>query len=140
MRKIFLLLSLAFVHAGYSQSLTVDYIMRDPKWMGTSPTNAFWSHDSKTVYFNWNPQKNISDSLYAFAINATAPEKANTNIFERNNALSNAVYNAAGTQMVYGFRGDTSVQYISPRKPYTICVPWRYILDRCKNKQNWSLS
>lgn len=106
MRKIFLLLSLAFVHAGYSQSLTVDYIMRDPKWMGTSPSNAFWSHDSKTVYFNWNPQKNISDSLYAFAINATAPEKANANILERNNALSNAVYNAAGTQMVYGFRGD----------------------------------
>lgn len=106
MRKIFLLLSLAFVHAGYSQSLTVDYIMRDPKWMGTSPSNAFWSHDSKTVYFNWNPQKNISDSLYAFAINATAPEKANTNILERNNALSNSVYNAAGTQMVYGFRGD----------------------------------
>lgn len=106
MRKIFLLLSLAFVHAGYSQSLTVDYIMRDPKWMGTSPSNAFWSHDSKTVYFNWNPQKNISDSLYAFAINATAPEKANANILDRNNALSNAVYNAAGTQMVYGFRGD----------------------------------
>lgn len=106
MRKILLLLSLAFVHAGYSQSLTVDYIMRDPKWMGTSPTNAFWSHDSKTVYFNWNPQKNISDSLYAFAINATAPEKVNPNILERNNALNNAVYNAAGTQMVYGFRGD----------------------------------
>ena len=106
MRKILLLLSLAYVYAGYSQSLTVDYIMRDPKWMGTSPTNAFWSHDSKTVYFNWNPQKNISDSLYAFAINATAPEKVNPNILERNNALNNAVYNAAGTQMVYGFRGD----------------------------------
>ena len=106
MRKIFLLLSLAFVHAGFSQSLTVDYIMRDPKWMGTSPSNAFWSHDSKTVYFNWNPQKNISDSLYAFAINATAPEKANSNIIEKNNALSNAVYNTAGTQIVYGFRGD----------------------------------
>ena len=87
MRKIFLLLSLALVHVGYSQSLTVDYIMRDPKWMGTSPSNAFWSNDSKTVYFNWNPQKQISDSLYAFAINATAPEKANSNIIEKNNAF-----------------------------------------------------
>ena len=100
------MLSLALVHVGYSQSLTVDYIMRDPKWMGTSPSNAFWSHDSKIVYFNWNPQKNISDSLYAFAIHATAPEKANSNIIEKNNALSNAVYNTAGTQLVYGFRGD----------------------------------
>lgn len=106
MRKILLLLSLAYVYAGYSQTLTVDHIMRDSKWMGTSPSNAFWSHDSKTVYFNWNPQQQVSDSLYAFAITATAPEKANTNIIERNNALNNAVYNVAGTQMVYGFRGD----------------------------------
>ncbi|MBS4065742.1 MAG: DPP IV N-terminal domain-containing protein, partial [Chitinophagaceae bacterium] len=106
MRKILLLLSLAYVYAGYSQTLTVDHIMRDPKWMGTSPSNAFWSHDSKTVYFNWNPQQQVSDSLYAFAITATAPEKANSNILERNNALNNAVYNSAGTQMVYGFRGD----------------------------------
>ena len=106
MRKIFLLLFIATSANSFAQSLTVDYIMRDPKWMGTSPSNMFWSNDSKTVYFNWNPQKNISDSLYAYALNATAPEKANNQIIERNNALNNAVYNLAGTQMVYGFRGD----------------------------------
>ncbi len=32
--------------------LTVDTIMQDPKWMGTSPTNVFWSEDGAWVYFN----------------------------------------------------------------------------------------
>lgn len=106
MRKILVLLFITCSLQVFAQPLTVDRIMRDPKWMGTSPSNAFWSNDSKTVYFNWNPQKNSSDSLYAFSINGTAPEKANNAIIERNSALNNAIYNLAGTQMVYAFRGD----------------------------------
>ena len=106
MRKIFLLVFITSSLQVFAQSLTVDHIMRDPKWMGTSPSNLFWSNDSKTVFFNWNPQKNSSDSLYAFSINATAPEKANNTIIERNSALNNAVYNLSGTQVVYAFRGD----------------------------------
>lgn len=106
MRKILVLLFITSSLQVFAQPLTVDHIMRDPKWIGTSPSNAFWSNDSKTVYFNWNPQKNISDSLYAFSINGTAPEKANNSIIERNSALNNAISNLAGTQMVYAFRGD----------------------------------
>ena len=106
MRKIFLLVFITTSLQMFAQPLTVDHIMRDPKWMGTSPSNLFWSNDSKTVFFNWNPQKNISDSLYAFSTNATAPEKANNTIIERNSALNNAVYNLSGTQMVYALRGD----------------------------------
>lgn len=52
-------------------SLTVETIMQDPKgWVGTSPTNPFWSDDSRTLYFSWNPPGNNgkdspkSDSLY----------------------------------------------------------------------------
>lgn len=50
MRKFILLLFIAVSTNSFAQSLTVDYIMRDPKWMGTSPSNVFWSHDSKTVF------------------------------------------------------------------------------------------
>ncbi|MDP1972176.1 MAG: prolyl oligopeptidase family serine peptidase [Sediminibacterium sp.] len=106
MRKIFLFLFITSSINAFAQPLTVDHIMRDPKWMGTSPSNVFWSNDSKTVFFNWNPQKNSSDSLYAYALNTSAPEKANNGIIERNSALNNAGYNLAGTQMVYAFRGD----------------------------------
>lgn len=45
--------------------LTVETIMQDPKnWVGTSPTSPFWSDDSKTLYFSWNPDKATGDSLY----------------------------------------------------------------------------
>ena len=37
--------------------LTVEQIMRDPKWIGTSPSEIFWSYDSKAINFRWNPEK-----------------------------------------------------------------------------------
>ncbi|MCF0048929.1 prolyl oligopeptidase family serine peptidase [Dyadobacter sp. LJ53] len=64
--------------------LTVEKIMRDPKkWMGTSPTEIAWSEDSKTIYFNWNPDKNAGDSLYGYdlsskKINKIAPAERRT--------------------------------------------------------------
>jgi hypothetical protein len=47
-----LLLSAFFCNA----QLTVEKIMKDPKWIGTSPSNVFWSQDSKSVFFSWNPK------------------------------------------------------------------------------------
>lgn len=50
--------------------------MQDPKiWVGTSPSNIFWSSDSKTVYFSWNPDKNPVDSLYKITLDSTEPQK-----------------------------------------------------------------
>lgn len=48
--------------------LTVEKIMRDPKWMGVAPTNPFWSEDGSKVYFSWNPDKATSDSLYVYDV------------------------------------------------------------------------
>ena len=65
-------------------TLTVEKIMRDPKqWIGTSPTDIAWSEDSKVIYFNWNPDKNLADSLYGYdlsskKINKTAPAERKT--------------------------------------------------------------
>ncbi|MHA0111163.1 hypothetical protein ACXYUI_29140, partial [Klebsiella pneumoniae] len=76
MKKILLAITLLVVVTTHAQ-LTVEKIMADTRWMGTSPSNVFWSSDNKTVFFNWNPQKNISDSLYSYTLGATAPQKAN---------------------------------------------------------------
>ena len=46
--------------------LTIEKIMRDPKWIGSSPTNVRWSPDNKFIYFNWNPQGALFDSLYCY--------------------------------------------------------------------------
>lgn len=70
--KLFLFTSLLYTNYLQAQSLaplTVEKIMRDPKmWIGTSPSDITWGDDSKTVYFNWNPDKNPSDSLYAYSL------------------------------------------------------------------------
>ncbi len=51
--------------------LTVETIMQDPKnWVGTAPSSPFWSDDSKTLYFSWNPDKATSDSLYKVTFTA----------------------------------------------------------------------
>jgi dipeptidyl aminopeptidase/acylaminoacyl peptidase len=67
MKKLFtplLLLVFTGVSAQKLEVLTVEKIMRDPKWMGVSPSNIRWSNDSKKIYFNWNPDKAERDELY----------------------------------------------------------------------------
>ena len=67
MKHLFALLLLLTTVATYAQKplLTVETIMQDPKnWVGISPSNPFWSDDSKTLYFSWNPDKATADSLY----------------------------------------------------------------------------
>lgn len=86
--------------------LTVEKIMRDPKkWIGTSPTEISWSEDSKTIYFNWNPDKNAADSLYGYdlsskKINKIAPAD------RRTLPAKSDVLNKQKTQRLYEKNGD----------------------------------
>jgi dipeptidyl aminopeptidase/acylaminoacyl peptidase len=75
------LLSLCLITALLSASaqqqrptLDVPYIMRD-QWIGNSPSRFFWSPDSKTLYFSWNPEKADADSLYAISPTEPTPRK-----------------------------------------------------------------
>ncbi|TDQ19121.1 dipeptidyl aminopeptidase/acylaminoacyl peptidase [Algoriphagus boseongensis] len=69
-RKLFLLpIMLCYLAPAQAQTpLSVDYIMRDPKWMGTFPSSPIWSEDSKTVFFNYNLENDPSDSLYKIVL------------------------------------------------------------------------
>jgi hypothetical protein len=68
MKKIFTLLFISgcwyTASAQKLEKLTVESIMRDPKWMGTQPTNVSWSEDSKKIYFTWNPENKGRDAQY----------------------------------------------------------------------------
>src|SRR5476649_2025581 len=68
MKRIFTLLllsgSIVSVRAQKLDKLTVENIMRDPKWMGTQPTNVSWSEDSKKITFTWNPENKGRDAQY----------------------------------------------------------------------------
>ncbi|MEN9685749.1 MAG: hypothetical protein RLZZ28_1535 [Bacteroidota bacterium] len=89
-----------------AQQLSVEKIMKDPKWIGVSPSNPFWSTDSKSLFFNWNPENKTADSVYTFTLGETEPKKAAYQAAQKATALNNAVYNNSNTQMLYVYRGD----------------------------------
>ncbi|MCC9168167.1 prolyl oligopeptidase family serine peptidase [Pontibacter sp. XAAS-A31] len=85
--------------------LSVEKIMRDPKWIGTSPSNIFWSEDGKKIYFSWNPEGNRSDSLYSATADGKNIKKVSPQ--ERRSLPSPyGSYNKAETKKVYEKNGD----------------------------------
>ena len=91
---------------GQAPTLTVEYIMRDPKWIGTSPSNPFWSPDSQTLYFSWNPEKAPADSLYALSLSEIQPRKVNAAEKDRLSQTGRYQYNADRSLALYTYRGD----------------------------------
>jgi len=108
MKKIFTFLLLISCTATFAQKLdklTVEKIMRDPKWIGTSPTNIYWSDDSKNIYFNWNPDKAERDALYAITPTNTTPQKVSLET-RRNLRPQSGEWNKKRTVKLYDKNGD----------------------------------
>ncbi|KYP15431.1 prolyl oligopeptidase family serine peptidase [Flavihumibacter sp. CACIAM 22H1] len=86
--------------------LTVEKIMKDPSWIGSSPSNLQWGADGTTLYFDWNPDNAPADSLYFIRKGTTDPQKLPA--AQRKDLLfaRNLVYNQAGTQYLYTKDGD----------------------------------
>ncbi|WP_421941793.1 prolyl oligopeptidase family serine peptidase [Pedobacter sp.] len=85
--------------------LTVEKIMRDPKWMGVSPSNYHWSADSKTLFFNWNPEKKAKDELFKISTSSTKILKALEKEDEKN-PNQNYIYNGDNTLGLFERNGD----------------------------------
>ncbi|MBK0382703.1 S9 family peptidase [Pedobacter sp. SD-b] len=85
--------------------LTVDKIMRNPVWMGTSPTEIQWSADSKTIYFQWNPEAEGKSSTYFITTSNLNPQKLNKQQ-EKNLPSFTGVLNKAKNQKLYEKNGD----------------------------------
>lgn len=117
--KKMMLLSFALIPLlGISQttSLTVEKIMQDPKWIGTSPSSPFWSVSSDTLYFYWNPEKHLSDSLYFITLQNHQPQKAAP--LQKKNILSSSAitYNKGRDAFVFAMSGDIFYKTIKPEK------------------------
>tara|TARA_R110000796_G_scaffold35017_3_gene90161 strand:- start:139931 stop:142309 length:2379 start_codon:yes stop_codon:yes gene_type:complete len=48
--------------------LTIKEIMKGDDFIGHLPSNVNWSLDGNTIYFDWNPDGAISDSLYSYQL------------------------------------------------------------------------
>ena len=110
MKKTFFYLFLLLATRAYSQStispLTVEKIMRDPQWIGTSPANPSWSTDGKYLFFNWNPEKAVADSLYYITTADLTPQKTNYAFRKSLPDVNSVRYNTKRTHYVYTNGGD----------------------------------
>ena len=104
------LLSFCFLGAFAQSKLTVDKIMQDPKWIGTSPSNISWSEDSKNIYFNWNPEKTLGDSLYAYNLQNLKTEKLSAK--QRDKLSPAGAYSNDLTKKVFVKEGDLYLHFL----------------------------
>jgi len=100
--------------------LTVDKIMRDPKWIGTSPSNPTWSVDGKTIYFSWNPEKATSDSLYFITLDYRKPQKAT--LLQKRTLISadDITYNSNRSAYTYMKDGDVFYTELKSARTRTV--------------------
>ncbi len=111
MKKTFVLFcciwitGLPLLHAQLD-TLTVEKIMHDPKWIGSSPSAPKWSADGDRLYFLWNPDGRPADSLYAFDVKANTIEQVQASAKPNILYADHLVYNQKRTQYVYAIDGD----------------------------------
>jgi dipeptidyl aminopeptidase/acylaminoacyl peptidase len=110
MRIRFTLSLLLFVSALSAQKtlmpLTVGKIMRDQKWIGTSPSNPYWSANGRYLFFSWNPDGAAADSVYYITLTDRTPKKASYEMRQAIPSLNSITYNAAKTAFAYTKDGD----------------------------------
>ena len=102
------------------EKLTVEKIMRDPKWMGASPSNISWSPDGQYLYFNWNPDNAPSDSIYFISLSNHIPQKASVSQKQNLITSESVTWNEARTAYVYAKNGD--VFFADTKTGRTKCI------------------
>jgi len=110
MTRILLLMVLFCADAAYGQnpkdSLTIEKIMQDPKWIGTSPSDIYWNYNGKSVYFKWNPEKSVSDSVYEYFLSTREIRKTSYAEGQRSRAIHDGVYDHGRNRIAYAYNDD----------------------------------
>jgi dipeptidyl aminopeptidase/acylaminoacyl peptidase len=123
MKKLLTLFFIASATASYAQQLqklTIEKIMSDSKWMGTSPDNVRWSDDSKNVYFTWNPENAERASVYTITTGNTKPQKVM--LEARREIVTGGTWNKAHTVKLFERNGDIFLSDIKIGKITPIAV------------------
>lgn len=83
--------------------------MAGDKWIGHQPGSPWWSEDSRKIYFQWNPENNLSDSLYSYNLNTNRLEKVSPTK-RRELPPGNVVYDNKRNRMLYVNNGDLFIR------------------------------
>lgn len=111
LRALFLSLSLLIPIVTFAQkappnasTLTIEQIMQGEKFVGFLPENIYWSDDSRTIYFSWNPDMDTLRSTYKVTLENKTPVKVSEE--EEKDLLIYGVYNEDQTKKIYSRNGD----------------------------------
>ncbi|HZG25802.1 MAG TPA: prolyl oligopeptidase family serine peptidase [Chitinophagaceae bacterium] len=85
--------------------------MKDAKWMGISPTNIQWEQNSRTVYFNWNPEGNTRDPYYEVTLANYKPKKL-TDSARRTLNKGLFTYSRDRSKILFERNGDIIIQHV----------------------------
>ena len=85
--------------------LKIEDIMKGEDFVGSSPGSPQWSLDSKSVYFNWNPDNEEISSRYKYDVASGAVTRVS---FEEQKDLPSpyGVYNRSRDKYLFGRSGD----------------------------------
>lgn len=111
----FFLLFFCCAYAQTIEKLTVEKIMRDPKWMGVSPSNIQWDANSRNIFFNWNPTSAERDEMYQISIANHTPVKVD---LESRKSLSRGtlIYNQDRSKILFERSGDLVLYSLKDKK------------------------
>ncbi|WP_111669708.1 S9 family peptidase [Algoriphagus litoralis] len=124
-RKLFLLpfLVLFLAEATAQSKLSVDYIMRDPKWMGTFPSSHHWGEDGNQIFFQYNLENDPADSLYK--IDISSPTQISKVHWEEEKSLEKpgSTYNSDYSLRIYR-KGNSIILDDLKKKTSAAILDW----------------
>ena len=94
----------AFSQIDNKSELSIKQIMQGDDFVGHLPGHPFWNINSDKIYFKYNPDYALSDSLYSYNLKTEKIEKVPFE--ERMTFPENYVYNYDSTYCSYSKNGD----------------------------------
>lgn len=124
-RNLLLLPVLLFicVQAYAQSSLSVEYIMRDPAWIGTFPSAPYWSEDGNRILFRYNLEKDPADSLYQIELSNPSVISKVQWADEKQLSKSNAVFNSDQSLRIYR-KGNSILLEDQKKKTESLLFEW----------------
>ena len=140
------------IKAQNNQPLTVEKIMRNPSWIGTSPTNIKWWANNKKIYFLWNPTAQKNDSTFEYDIDSKKIVPTSFQQYAIANAMNNGNWNSDYSLLTFQFNYDiylystisNSIKAITNTddledNPQFIQKNTKIVFEKNKNKYVWDI-
>ncbi|XHR94133.1 prolyl oligopeptidase family serine peptidase [Mucilaginibacter sp. UC70_90] len=118
MKKLLGLLFLIPATGAFAQkldTLSIEKIMRDPKWIGVSPSNIRWANDSKKIYFKWDDDASGNTRLYSVSPGDNRVQKVSIPE-QRDLAAGYGEWNKKHSQKVFSKNGDLFLYDVKANK------------------------